>query len=298
MRHCLSAILLLIATAPDAFSQVLLHERFYDGSYADGDLVGQNGWVQYGAVSLNPIKIAAGRLVMPGFPVGPSPGAMQAASKGISPVNAPAVGTTVLYMSALLSVDFAPAESSYFWGMNTSAGFVNERISARATGAGFQFGARVTGQTSYPFFYGSELALNRYYNVVAKIELNAGNQNDRVLLFVDPTSIDLNSNANVYTIGQFVAGPNGDPLGLTDLVFSKFTSALVGQAGVSLAEVKITLDATSAIIGIVPEPSHVLLGLLAATAGMVRFRRFAWSGSRAPHLVAGECAPPVCRPWQ
>lgn len=256
MRHLAvvsTAVLFISASAAPA--SLLLNEDF--STYGDGNLVGQNGWIQEAASSTLPIQVTGGQVVIPGLNTGG--GDNQDASKAFSSVvTPPAVGTTSVYVGLDLTVTSAATNPSYFFAMaQDSADFDNARVTARANaGGGFDFGARVTGQGGHPFSYGTTgLSLNTPYTLVLRFDLVSDVTNDAITAWVDPLS--------ELQPAYFTAGGSAtDPLGYGIAILSQFSSATVGQDGVNIKAIRVATTFGE----VVPEPGTLSLLVVGAIA--------------------------------
>lgn len=247
------------------------------GSYNAGDLVGQNGWVQYQTQTTLPIQVVGGRVTWAGAVTSNDQDAiLPFASQVVQPTE----GTTELFFGLRLRVGSAGATPSYFAALNTlnttstTSNFQNARLVARAEGSGFVFGARVNGQTGYPFVYGTDvLAFNTDYQILARVNLVAGNANDSINLFVAPAASTLNL-STVYATATYSSGTVTDPL-YGALILSQFGSASVFQSAVEIASAVVTHSSSEAVSFLsVPEPaSFATLAGLAALGGVALRRR-------------------------
>jgi hypothetical protein len=231
-------------------------------SYSDGALVGQNGWQQLGTVNLNPLSVSSGAVTWAGGRTVDSQDAILAFPQQ---VTQPLSGTQILNFDLLLSVASAGGSPSYFAALNTftttatSGNFANSRLVARASGSGFQFGARVNGQSGYPFAYGSSvLDFGVDYALRAEIHMVAGNANDFINLYVGP---DFN-NLTLYATASYASGTVSDP-SFGAMVISQFGTGTVNESGVSIKSMSVTA---------VPEPTAAGLLALTGVAGLA-FRR-------------------------
>lgn len=234
----------------------------------DGALVGQDGWLQYNTSSTAPLTVSSGRVAWAG---GATVNNEDASLPFPATVTQPASGSTILNFDMTLSVT-APSSSnpSYFAALNTnntsttSGNFQNARIVAQAQGTGYVFGARVNGQSGYPFAYGTqELTIGQDYALRAEINMVAGNANDFINLYVGP---DFN-NLSLYATAGYTTGTVNDP-SFGAILLSQFGTATVFEPGVSVSSMSVTQA--------VPEPSAVVLaGLGIAAAGLGLQRRLA-----------------------
>jgi hypothetical protein len=235
-------------------------------TYADGNLVGQNGWQQFQSPSTAPLQVTGGQVAWPGGSTANNQDAMLAFPQQIVQ---PLSGTTVLNYDMLVNVTAPSAGSpSYFAALNTLTGtatsgnFQNARIVASGTTGGFVFGARVNGQSGYPFAFGtSVLDVGTDYALRAEINMVAGNANDFIRLFVGPDF----DNLSLYATAAYGSGTVNDPL-FGAMLISQFGSGSVSEPGVAISTMSVTL---------VPEPSAMMLaglGGLVVVGRMLRRR--------------------------
>jgi len=258
--RCLAIVVMAAGSlAPStARSQTSLASADF-ATFTDGALVGQNGWLQYNTSTTAPLTVTSGRVAWAG---GATANNEDASLPFPSTVTQPVSGTTVLNWDTVLSVT-APSSSnpSYFAALNTnntsvtSGNFQNARIVAQAQGSGYVFGARVNGQSGYPFAYGTqELTIGQDYALRAEINMVAGNANDSINLYVGPDFDTL----SLYATAGYTTGTVSDPT-FGAMLLSQFGSASVFEAGVSVKSMSVTQ--------VVPEPST--LGILAAGFGLL-----------------------------
>jgi hypothetical protein len=219
-------------------------------AYADGALVEQEGWQQYQTQTTLPLTVAGGRV---GWAGGATVNNQDAFLPFPEQITQPASGSTVLNFDLFLNVSAPSASSpSYFAALNTltasttSGNFQNARLVALAQESGFVFGARVNGQSGYPFVYGTNvLTIGEDYALRAEINMVAGNANDFINLYVGPDF----DNLSLYATAGYTTGTVSDPL-FGAILLSQFGSASVAEAGVSIASVGVS---------VVPEPGTVAL---------------------------------------
>lgn len=256
------ALVACLLAPPSARAQSALASADFS-TFADGDLVGQNGWQQYQIQATAPLTVASGRVAWPG---GATANNQDAFLPFASQVTQPVSGTTVLTWDTTLRVT-APSASnpSYFAALNTlttsstSGNFQNARLAALAQGAGFVFGARVNGQSGYPFAYGTtELTIGQDYALRAEINMVAGNANDFINLYVGP---DFDNLSLYATAGYGGSGTVSDPE-FGAILISQFGSATTFEPGVSIASTSV-----------VPEPSSLAAGLIGLGVLAARFGR-------------------------
>ena len=268
MRTSLAVLFLAIAAVAlpnQARATLLINDNL--STFASGNLVGQNGWNQLGAVvNTLPLQVTGGKVVIPGAQTIDNQDAWKNLSTAISP---PASGTTSIFYGLDLTVNSAPVVSaagpitspSYFAAIYNGAnagGFANERLTAQdnsANIAGTYFvAARITGQAGNPFTVGTTpLNYNTQYNVVVEEDMIAPTaNNDTLEVFV---------NGALY-LSQNI-GTGSDPTGQASFVISQFASSTVGNVGAMIGAVRVADNYAQAATG-VPEPSTLVLGSVAA----------------------------------
>lgn len=258
-----------MSCTPSAFANVIVSADF--STFADGDLVGQNGWVQYNTQSTLPLQVQSGAVAWAGGSTVNNQDAMLAFP---SQIGQPLSGTEVYDFDMRLQVSAASAGNpSYFAALQTltttatSGNFQNVRMAAQASGSGFVFGARVNGQGGYPFAFGTQvLNLNQTYALRARINMVAGNANDFIELYVGD---DFN-NLSLHATAGYGVGSVTDPL-FGGLLISQFGSATVSEPGVRIFSMSFAS---------VPEPSSMALLGAVSLAGVVVRRRSA-AGNKA-----------------
>jgi hypothetical protein len=258
----LGLVLGLSVSAGRLDADVVVSANFGDGSYVDGDLNGQNGWLQYGSVSSEPIQVSGGSV---GWTGGRTVSNQDVMLPFASQIVAPNAGSLILHYDLLMSVQSAGSNPSYFAGLttrtdnDTASNFVNSRLVARAEGSGFVFGSRVNGQGGYPFGYGTqELNFGEIYALRASINMVAGNANDFIDLYVGPDF----DNLTYYASAQYGSGNVSDP-SFGGMLLSQFGSGTVNESGVTIFSMRLTA---------IPEPTSGSL-LLGLAVGLVALRR-------------------------
>jgi hypothetical protein len=259
----LAVALSAVAIGTSAHAQTLASANF--ASYANGDLVGQNGWVQYQTSATAPIQVVNGAVTWTGSGAPGSQVNNQDAMLAFTQqVTQPTDGTTILNFDILLSISSAGASPSYFAALNTltttttSGNFQNVRMVAQASGDGFVFGTRVSGQSGYPFGYGATvLNFNQVYALRAEIHLVAGNANDFINLYVGSTFDTL----SLYGTAGYGSGTVSD-ISVGAMLLSQFASSTAFESGVSVQSMSVS---------IVPAPGAIaLLGVAGLAAGRRR----------------------------
>jgi hypothetical protein len=268
---CLVLFLAIAAVAlpNQARATLLINDNF--STFSSGNLVGQNGWTQLGAVvSSLPLQVSGGKVVIPGAQTVDNQDAWKDNSAGV--VLPPGSGTTSIFYGLDLTVQSAPVvgaggftSPSYFAAVYNAAGaggFANERLSAmQVSPTTYELGARVTGQSTDPFTFGAPLNYGTLYNVVVQADMVAGAGNDSLEIFV---------NGSPYLTHPMGAG-SSDPTGIGSFVISQFASATVGNVGATIGAVR--MATTYAEAAGVPEPSTLVLGSLAALGLISAVRR-------------------------
>jgi hypothetical protein len=260
------AVVMVVSLADCARATLLLSENF--SSYASGNLVGQNNWTQLGAAATLPLQVTSGKVVIPGAQAAAD---NQDAWNNLSAViPPPGAGTTSTFYGLDLTVQSAPViggsitAPSYFAALYNAASpggagnFANERLTAQdnsANAAGtYLLGARITGQGTDPFTYGTTaLSYNTLYNVVVQADMVAGAANDTLEVFV---------NGSLYLSHPIGAGAT-DPTGMGAFVISQFASATVGNVGATIGGVRVADNYAQAAV---PEPSTMILMLMSGLA--------------------------------
>jgi hypothetical protein len=234
----ISAAVAALSLATLSQAGVLASATFTD--YANGPLVGQNGWVQFGSSALRPLEVLDGAVSWAGGSTNSGQDALLAFGEQIAQ---PLEGTTILHFDVLLKVTSAGDNPSYFAALSTlpssdtSGNFANARLVARSSGSGFTFGARVNGQGGYPFAYGTEeLSYGTVYALRAEINMVAGNANDFINLYVGSDFASLGLYATATYGGS---GTVSDPA-FGGMIISQFGSATVAESGVSIQSMSVT----------------------------------------------------------
>jgi hypothetical protein len=279
MRTTIAVSLLTIAAVAmpnHARATLLINDNF--STFASGNLVGQNGWTQLGAVvSSLPLQVTGGKVVIPGSQTVDNQDAWKNNSAPGGVVLPPVSGTTSIFYGLDLTVQSAPVlgaggftSPSYFaavYNATNAGGFANERLTAQDNSANvpgtYLLGARITGQAGDPFSYGTTpLTYGTLYNVVVEADMVAPTgANDTMEVFVN------GANYLTHTIGATA----NDPTGIGSFVISQFASATVGNVGATIGAVRMA-DNYAEAAG-VPEPSTLVLGSLAVLGFLSAARR-------------------------
>lgn len=247
-----------LAATVSAHASVLAFADF--STYANGNLVGQNNWVQFQSQTSAPIQVTNGAVTWAGGSTANNQDAMLAFAEQ---VTQPTVGSTILNFDMVLSVASAGSNPSYFAALNTTTGtvtsgnFQNVRMVAQSSGSGFVFGTRVNGQGGYPFAYGTTvLNFDQTYALRAEVNLVAGNANDFINLYVGNSF----SSMSLYATAGYGSGPVSD-ISVGAILLSQFGSASTFESGITMQSIGVS---------VVPAPGAMaLLGV----AGLIGGRR-------------------------
>jgi hypothetical protein len=235
-------------------------------TFAPGNLVGQNSWIQLGAPNTLPLQVLGGNVLVP-------PGQLadnQDAAKSFG-----SVVSTTTYAGMSLNVSSAPVVGggvtpSYFFALlESTGGFANARLTAIDNSASvpgtYLLEARYTGQGGNPFVAGTTpLLYGQTYNVVEKAIITPTGAGEGVQVYVNPTNNNEGDQTPYLdTVSQTTIGFLVPPAGFTAATFSQFGSATVKNVGVAIDHVNIATTFGEAA-NVVPEPASVALLALGA----------------------------------
>ncbi len=234
----IKSILMIAMMAVPAFAsaQVLAEANF--ATYTqDVELVGQNGWLQVGTtVNAGPLFVSNGVVAIPGGIATNNQDAYLPFTETILP---PLEGVTTLHFEGQVNITSAGANPSYFVALRGGT-FDNARIAAKVNeaGTGYTLGVRVTGQSGFPFVYGTQqftYGEQTYFRAV--VRMVAGTQNDEIDLYAgtSPTNMTLQASS------RYTSGSGTDPGDYNAMVISQFGSATVNQAGVAISNLKASI---------------------------------------------------------
>ncbi len=260
---------IVLACISSSSAAYYLNEDF--STYADGDLVGQKGWAQFGTSSTSPLTIAGGKLVSTN-PVGNTVD-NQDAQKAFSTPSGALAGTTI-YEGFQLSVTGKG---------NNNSGFVSSYLTAlldqnatpfadirtgfnNVDDISYQVAARINGQSSNPFSSAPESFAfgSGVISFVIGITLADGSNPDTVQLWVNPTSVGDPSAFSIVNAGTPLVG------GFQALVISQFTKS--SDLSINRLAVADSFDEVLSVVA-VPEPATLTLFAVAAGAAFTAFRR-------------------------
>lgn len=222
-------------------------------TFADGNLVGQFGWLQTGtAVVANHIQVTSGQVVLQT--------SGQDVYKGLTS-TVPTTAGTSLYTVAEVTLSAAQATGDYFLHLSDPLGTASnfyQRLFARSSGGGFQFGLVDTSGTGSTTTWGTTvLSFNTIYTVAIAWNFVSGTNNDTFEVFVDNAS---------YLTHTWTSTSIAEPAQIAAANWRQ------GAAGSSASVKADSLTVTD--VNPVPEPSTyaMLLGGAGAAAMMI-FRR-------------------------
>ena len=181
------------SSSPGADGAALANVDFSAG-YANGDLVGQNGWLTYGSNNTSPLQIGNGQARLAG---GVN---YQAAYKTFAPYQF--ADNASVHLRVDINVQNAPTNGSDFFLVtretDTSTGQPSGknyfRLYLKASGSGFQLGWNPHAETGtnvvppVPTYADTVFDFNRDYRLVMRCDSVPSRNNDDTLLFVDPTN--------------------------------------------------------------------------------------------------------------
>jgi len=261
-------LLLLTSLALATFSAsshaaTYLNEDF--STYANGNLVGQNGWILLGISTTNPIQISDGKLVMSGNTID-----NQDAQKAFTYTSSP--GSTI-YFGYQLQVTGPGANgtgfnSSYFTGLHDGS-FVDTRVAfLNIDGMTYQVSARVNGQGANPFSSASDVlsfGSNTISIILGFTYANGGSlMADTLSLWVNPTSIADAPDITLTNSGTAISSS------FSALVISQFSFS----SDVAISKLAVA-DSLSEVfsVAVVPEPGTAALLAVGAGVALLAWNR-------------------------
>lgn len=230
-----SLLMVALLAIPALVSAQTLASANFSTYTLNAELVGQNGWAQVGANGLNPVFVSpSGVVALPGGPAVDGQDVFLPFSETVLP---PEEGVTTLRFDAVINVTFAGANPSYFFALQGGA-FANARIAAKEAPGGYVLGVRVTGQSGYPFVYGSTVfAYGTPIHMRAIVHLVAGAANDEIELLASENPLQLIPQA----VSKFLTGSTPtDPSDYNAVIISQFGSGTVQQSGVAISSLSVT----------------------------------------------------------
>lgn len=246
-----------------------LVEDFSTG-YIDGNLVGQNGWLQTGATITSPIQISNGRAI-----IGTT------GQDIYKPLTTQVVKANItnLYTRIDLSVNSASAGGDYFFNLSdplaTTSNFY-QRLFIRSSGSGFVLGLQSTSGTGSLITYGTTTYnFNEAKTIVIAWDMVAGALNDTFSVYVDPVFSDRSLlTAEINANWLSTTGPE-PALNISAVNFRQGSASAAPSVNVQ----DITIASTFEELGIpiIPEPSSSSL-LLFGMISLYGFRRLLKNG--------------------
>ena len=171
---------LLACAAPLATATNFSTIDFATG-YTDGNLAGQNGWIQTGTNNIDgPVQVAAGSATLKGQ--------MRLPQSTAKDVKINLSSPTTIFVNLNLTVTKAHSAGQGVFALQTVAGGAGTafgRLYIKSGGAGFNLGLNTSGGGAV---YGAtELAFDTPYKIVIAYESKSGNANDIGHVYVNPT---------------------------------------------------------------------------------------------------------------
>jgi hypothetical protein len=256
----LATVLIGVAGTLSSSGAVVFSENF--DTYSNGPLTNQGSWLATANVA-GPIQVSSGRaqLATSG----------QDAYAAFSAPLANADGTSLFYGLTVYILS-AQVTGDYFFHLSNPAGTTSlfyDRLFARSSGGGFQFGFVDTSGTGSTITWGSAvLSLTTDYRVVVAQNFVAGAFNDTLSLYVNPTDTLVEGNNTAYLTHTWTATTSAETATYAAANLRQGTAA--NAPGVLVDD--ILISKTFSEVSAVPEPSAALL-LVAGGAWAIWLRR-------------------------
>jgi hypothetical protein len=253
------AVCVLAGVISTTHAAIFLDDDY--STFANADLVGQEGWLQTSTATANPIQVLNGDVIL-----GTSG---QDAYKALSSA-VPSDSGTSLYTGINLSLSAAQATGDYFIHLSnplaTTSNFY-QRLFARSSGEGFQLGLVDTSGTGFATTWGvTVLSFDTLYTVVVAWDFVAGATNDAFAVYVDPASLIRVENTPYLT--HTWTSATAEPAALAA---ANFRQGSASNAPTVAIESLIVTD--SFALAAVPEPEHYALGVAGLLFAVVLLRR-------------------------
>lgn len=177
MKKLLSCLCGLLLATAGVRATVLFSDDF---TYPNGNLVGNDGWVQTSTTTTTPVQIVSGRVVL-------------ATGQDVqNPLSTPytLLDGTPFFIGATINVQSAMATGDYFlhWSPAAQSIAFISRVEIRSSGTGFNMGYVETSGAGASLTWGSTV-----FNF---------NQNYRLVLQYNPVAGPLNDTADLYMGGN------------------------------------------------------------------------------------------------
>jgi len=173
---------------------------------------------------------------------------------------------TSIFLKTRFALTGSSTTGDYFVHLSPAAGDTANffgRIGAKLTGTGastYLLGAQSTSGTGGLMTYGTTaLNLNTFYDVILKWDFVAGNVNDTLSLFIDPTSNVL-ANLTPYVSANWLS-TTAEPTRLAAVNLRQGSAENATRALIS----SLSVGSSLSDVGVVPEPSS---GALLVLGGM------------------------------
>jgi len=178
-----SLLAAMLGGATNSHAAILYSSNFNSPTYADGGIIGQDGWVITNVSVTNPILVSNTA----------TDGKVSLVTTG-QDVNHPFIPADTnysVYLAADITVSAAQATGDYFLHLSdggTSA--FNNRVYAKlGSTAGTFVMALATGSGAAVTYGTTDLTLGTTYRILARYDFVPGATNDTGALFVNPTNI-------------------------------------------------------------------------------------------------------------
>lgn len=233
------------ALPANAAITLLYSTGFNVPTYADGGLIGQDGWVITGSSVINPILVANTA----------TDGNVSLATTGQDvshPLGSSGSGGSTFLVKATINLSAVQTAGDYFIHLGDGGGsnFVG-RVYAKSATGGFVLAYVTSSGTPPAGSYGTTvLSINTAYNILFRYDYVAGATNDTGSLWVNPTTSD--GSGDTPYVGLTILG--ADP--------TVALSSINLRQGNATSAPTLTVDNISVSGDLIPEPAASLLGVL------------------------------------
>jgi len=240
----------------------------FSTGFIDGNLVGQNGWLQTSTATNNPIQYNS------------SVGAAIIGNTGQDvykafTTQAPKTDGTSLMTRLDFKLTAVQTTGDYFFNLSDPAGTTSNfygRLFARSSGSGFNLGLLTTSGTgSATQWTTSVFNLNQSYTAVLTWNFVGGAANDTMALYINPSTDNISA-LTAEVSSNWLSTSVGEPATKLSAVNLRQGSSTTGP---TLNATYISVGNTLGEVGIIPEPSSSMLMVLGAGAlvGVRAFKR-------------------------